>query len=182
MEEPIFDPSRLKKKIKKGKSVDSAEKNLDSVQGVTENNTDKVYSYDFMLERLYEYQSGNHKNKEKIPFPHVNVSKDMIPTSTIVNYAEICKTMNREQLHVMLYIKLELQPKKMSINAKNQLWLRGRYDTKQVKTVLSNYTNEYVRCKTCGDLDTFFTTNQGILQVECKKCQGKRAVPKLKEA
>lgn len=181
MDEPVFDPSKLKKQIKKKKEEQDEKPIVATVKSEKISEIPEVYSYDFMVTQLFMQKEGLHKNKEKIPFPLVDVSKDMVPTSTIKNYGEICKAMNREQSHVMLYVKLELQPKKLSINAKNELLIRGKYNTQQVKTVLSNYTNEYVKCKTCGDLDTAFSTTQGILNVECKKCQGKRAVPKLKD-
>lgn len=187
--DPVFDPAKLKKKLKAKKDAQTANGTLNDDQepaniepeniGV-KNNIPTLYSYNLMLGKLYA-SLGVKPENDKIPYPIINITQGMAPSTYVKNFSQICEFVSRDPRHVMNYVYSEMKPKKLGINAADELWMRGRYDAKQILTVLKNFVNEYVLCRTCGSNSTKYEKKQGILFVACNKCEGKRPVPKIPE-
>lgn len=186
MDEPVFDPSKLKKKKKvnaeNANVVEESKSNSQSriPQGTgCKSDIPTLYSYDNLLARIYK--TNTVVEEKKIPYPILNITQGMAPSTYVKNFAAICIFLQREPRNVMNYMYLEIKPKKIGVNASGELWMRGKYEVKQIKTVLKNFIQEYVKCKACGSNDTRYEKNQGILFVYCKKCQAKKPVPKIPE-
>jgi translation initiation factor 2 subunit 2 len=140
-------------------------------------------SYDEMLQRVLTLlnKTTNETPKNKLVLQQPIVQKLNNKKSLWTNFANICISLNRSKDHVMNYILTECCVEG-SIDGNEQFLLRGKFDHKQIESILRKYIVEYVKCNECSQLKTEITKDP-VLRLQficCLNCGSKRSVQSIK--
>ena len=197
----VFDFTAKKKKKKK--VVDTADfdalaepkadadeedaENVDSTKSATGDSwlgSDRDYTYKELLGRLFtQYRAMNPDadsgEKRKYTIVPPNVQREGSKKTCFANVADISKRMHRTAEHVIQFIYAELGTSG-SIDGAGRLILKGRFQQKQIETVLRRYINEYVTCKTCKSPDTVLVKENRLFFLDCEQCNSRRSVAAIK--
>jgi len=95
------------------------------------------------------------------------------------NFGEICKSLKRQEKHLHQYLLAELGTNG-SIDANNALTIKGRFQQKQIESVLRSYIKEYVICKTCRSPDTLLQKEERLSVLQCTNCRSRYFVSGIK--
>lgn len=163
--EPVFDPSRIKKKKKVGR-----------VEGRVEDRVEDS-TYRKFLDRAF-VNIDEDCQVVKIKCPPPIVGKIGGKRTHIENFALICQTLGRETTHVQYYFNAELCTVS-SLDAKGGIVIKGFFQPVKVKKIIKNYIQEYITCRVCGAQDTKLTKIERVNYVVCN-CGCRKAVPGLK--
>lgn len=147
-------------------------------------NSDRDYTYKELLGRLFaQYRIMNPDadsgEKRKYTIVPPNVQREGSKKTCFANVADISKRMHRTPEHVIQFMYAELGTSG-SIDGAGRLILKGRYQQKQIETVLRRYINEYVTCKTCKSPDTTLTKENRLFFLDCEQCSSRRSVAAIK--
>lgn len=141
--------------------------------------------YLMLLGRVYDCLRANNPDlveKKKALLRPPTVAR--IGTSRIMwtNFAEICKTMKRDQAHVMNYFLTELGTTG-SMTAQEQFLLKGKFVPKYIESLLKKYIHEYVTCNMCHGVETKLQrdTNARMTVMTCDSCGASRAVATIQK-
>jgi translation initiation factor 2 subunit 2 len=143
------------------------------------------FSYQDLLGRFFEVLRENNPDlagdrtgiKYKIPPP--NVARDGNKKSLFSNVKEIADRMHRPTEHVIQFLFAELGTSG-SVDGSNRLVIKGRFQQKQIETVLRRYILEYVTCKTCKSVNTRLTKENRLYFLDCNSCGSRRSVSSIK--
>jgi translation initiation factor 2 subunit 2 len=171
----IFDLSLKKKKKKKSESSEKEkEKPTES------NEEEEDYSYVYLLDRLMNKLREDHpklanKKKQVVVIPLAEVIRAG-KRSIWANFAATCSIIRRPPEHVSAFIASELSTE-ISVNGQTQLVIKGKYNNKQIESIVTKYIVEYVTCSSCRQLDTTMTKDPitRILMVKCENCHTSRS-------
>ena len=146
--------------------------------------SDRDYTYKELLGRLFKVHRLNNPDadsgeKRKYTIVPPNVQREGSKKTNFANLAEIAKRMHRSVDHVIAFIYAELGTTG-SIAGGGQLILRGRFQQKQIETVLRRYIMEYVTCKTCRSPDTVLVKENRLFFLDCEQCNSRRSVQAIK--
>ena len=173
---------QLKTRKKKNKPEQSKEKIVEASQGLGVMTKDQ---YMKLLSRVYDQLRANNPDlvdpkKALIRPPIVN----RVGTSRIIwkNFAEICRTMRRDQNHVMNFFLTELSTTG-SMTSQQEFLMKGKFVPKYIESLLKKYINEYVTCHMCRGVDTKLSrdTNARMNIMTCEKCGATRAVAPIQK-
>ena len=85
--------------------------------------------------------------------------------------------MSREVNNIKLFIEKELS-NISSINASNELLIKGKYNSNMIMSVFKKYIKTYIQCNCCSSIRTDIVrdnlTKLDILK--CNKCKAERTV------
>lgn len=165
----MFDLSLKKKKKKKSETTEKKEE-----QNPPEE-VEEDYTYINLLERLMN------KLREDRPSLTNKKKKVVIPLAEVVragkrsiwaNFSITCSILRRPPEHVSAFIASELSAE-ISINGQTQLVIKGKFNNKQIESVVKKYILEYVSCSSCHQLETTMTKDPitRIIFVTCENCQ-----------
>ncbi|XP_049849936.1 eukaryotic translation initiation factor 2 subunit 2-like [Schistocerca gregaria] len=193
-----FDPTKKKRKKKTGvtaatnalaslsinSSEDSKKDNAEDASSAQLSEESKVHSSNWTdSDREYEYKEllvricelivadkgldAFKGRKKSIEPPEVG----KVGTKRIawVNFVSNCKSINRKPEHVLEFVLTELGATG-SIAGDNKLIIKGRFQGKQLETVLRRYIADYVACRTCRSGNTDLKKENRILYKVCKDC------------
>jgi len=168
----MFDLSKMKKKKKKKKAVEEETAKTDSKYA--------NYTYDELLDRVAKIiQEKNPELGEKRRHTMKPPQLMRIGTKKTlwVNYAEICKAMNRSPEHVFQYFMAELGTDG-SIDGTQRLIIKGKYMPKYIESLLRKYIVEYVTCQMCRSPQTSLTRDptSRLYFLHCQNCGSSRSV------
>lgn len=146
--------------------------------------SDRDYQYGELLTRIYDQMFADKgsvdisKGKKTIEPPEVG----KVGTKKIAwgNFVNNCRSINRKPEHVQEFVLTELGTTG-SIDGQNKLIIKGRFQSKQLETVLSKYIKEYVACSTCRFLNTELKKENRILFKMCKDCGASSSVANIKQ-
>lgn len=146
--------------------------------------SDRDYTYQELLGRLFaQYREMNPDadsgEKRKYTIVPPNVQREGSKKTCFANVADISKRMRRTPDHVIQFIYAELGTSG-SIDGAGRLILKGRFQQKQIETVLRRYINEYVTCKTCKSPDTSLAKENRLFFLDCEQCNSRRSVAAIK--
>lgn len=146
--------------------------------------SDRDYTYKELLGRLFaQYRVMNPDadsgEKRKYTIVPPNVQREGSKKTCFANVADISKRMHRTAEHVIQFIYAELGTSG-SIDGAGRLILKGRFQQKQIETVLRRYINEYVTCKTCKSPDTVLVKENRLFFLDCEQCNSRRSVAAIK--
>lgn len=166
-----IDFSALKKKKKKRKKDKEVTPSLPISESLE-------YGYRDLLKRVYEKLGETHATRVKkiIQAPQVVYQNKR---SVVTNFGSICKTLNRDANHVMLYMMGEFGAN-ATIDSCGQFIIRGKFKQRDIEVILRRYIVEFVACKECKCVDTTFTRINKLNFVKCSKCGSTKTVPALK--
>jgi len=145
--------------------------------------TDRDYSYGELVERIFSMLLENNpelaKSKRK-PMKPPQVFREGTKKTVWANFPEICKLMNRQSEHVLSYALAELGTNG-SIDGNSRLVIKGRFQPKQLETVMRHYISEYVSCRTCRSPDTSLKKENRLYFLQCHSCGSTRSVAAVKQ-
>ncbi|MGC9209715.1 MAG: translation initiation factor IF-2 subunit beta [Acidilobus sp.] len=124
--------------------------------------------YEYLLNRVYQKippRSGS--GVLELPEPQVI----RVGTQTIVkNFREISQKLKREPDLVARYLMKELASAGSYEEGSGQLVLSVKVSSKVLKQVLDMFVKSYVRCPTCGSVDTHIEKRGKVWVLVCEAC------------
>ncbi|KAL3181292.1 hypothetical protein MRX96_008788 [Rhipicephalus microplus] len=178
-----------KKKKKKKKITFDAVDTESGAAGDDENDdttfgSDRDYTYDELLQRVFNIMREKNPDmvageKKKLVMRPPQVLKVGTKKSSFANFLEICKMLHRQPKHVQAFLLAELGTSG-SVDANNQLIIKGRFQQKQIENVLRRYIKEYVTCHTCRSPDTILQKDTRLFFLQCEKCGSRCSVVSIK--
>jgi len=139
-----------------------------------------------MIDRFYDLmeKSGtqtadNDKNK-RIRLPPPELGRDGPKKIIWVNFGATAHAMHRSRSHFLKYTLAELGTTGTLNEANGHLTIRGRFQSKQIQTIIRHYVSEYVICNICKGCDTRLTKEQRMQFLTCNHCTARRSVAQVK--
>ncbi|KAH7642394.1 eukaryotic translation initiation factor 2 subunit 2-like protein [Dermatophagoides farinae] len=185
----LADFSGLKKKKKKKKpfNLEELENALPSESGEKESPgdekpddsqaTEAVDDFDLdFSEKNPESESGGRKKYVLRPPQVLRIGTKK---TSFANFLEICKSLHRQSKHLQNFLLTELGTSG-SVDANNQLIIKGRFQQKQIESVLRRYIKEYVACQTCRSPETILQKETRLFFLQCESCGSRRSVANIK--
>jgi len=199
-EDDEFSLSLLQRKKKKGgkkkkeKVIDDEEPNetdlisdTTSSSGVSQssiNNPEKDYNYTELLERIFSLLHEKNpalSTRKRYSMPPPQLVRVGTRKTMWTNFAQNCSLMHRQPEHVMSFLLAELGTDG-SIDGNQRLVIKGRYQPKQVESLLKKYIMEYVTCHMCRNPETSLTRDSvtRLYFIQCESCGSRRSVAPIK--
>ncbi|KAF8763634.1 eukaryotic translation initiation factor 2 subunit 2-like [Argiope bruennichi] len=186
----------LKKKKKKKRSnidelpssiADSVSSTIDAIEissMPTSTDNDADYTYESLLKRVFDIMREKDPNrdvecKKKLIMKPPQILRIGTKKSSFVNFIETCRLLHRLPQHVQSFLLVELGTSG-SVDGNNQLIIKGRFDQKQIESVLRSYIKEYVTCHTCRSPDTILQKDTRLFFLQCESCGSRCSVASIK--
>uniref|UniRef100_A0A2R5L7N8 Eukaryotic translation initiation factor 2 subunit 2 n=1 Tax=Ornithodoros turicata TaxID=34597 RepID=A0A2R5L7N8_9ACAR len=155
-----------------------------AASSTTWSGSDRDYTYDELLQRVFNIMREKNPDmvageKKKLVMRPPQVLKVGTKKSSFANFLEICKMLHRQPKHVQAFLLAELGTSG-SVDANNQLIIKGRFQQKQIENVLRRYIKEYVTCHTCRSPDTILQKDTRLFFLQCEKCGSRCSVVSIK--
>ena len=145
--------------------------------------SDRDYTYLELLSRVFRIiaeknpELSGERRKYTMVAPIVN--REGSKKTNFANINDICKRMKREPTHLISYMYAELGTQG-SVDGNQSLIIKGRFQQKQIESVLKHYIGEYVTCQTCKSADTTMKKENKLFFLQCAACGSSRAVSAIK--
>lgn len=194
----LGDLNLKKKKKKSTKSLDlnEFEQQLEEagVEDITEftngaaNDQSAIgLSYPDLLSRFFDILKKNNpelagdRSGPKFRIPPPIVQREGSKKTLFANVQEIATVLQRSPEHLIQYLFAELGTTG-SIDGEKRLILKGKFQPKQMESVLRRYIIEYVTCKTCKSMNTELKRESAnrLHFLSCKACGSTRSVSSIK--
>lgn len=183
-------PSKKKKKKKKvhilegGEEDDKEDEKLATSEDAAWQNTDRDYTYDELIKRVFDIMREKNPDmvageKKRFVMKPPQVMRVGTKKTSFSNFAEICKMLHRQPKHLLAFLLAELGTSG-SIDGSNQLIIKGRFQQKQIESVLRRYIKEYVTCHTCRSPDTILQKDTRLYFLQCETCGSRCSVASIK--
>jgi len=168
-------------------STDADKENQSSSNALTGQaawvNSDRDYTYDELLDLVFNIIKEKNPEiageRKKLVMRPPQVLRVGTKKSSFANFIDICKYLHRQPKHVQAFLLAELGTSG-SVDANNQLIIKGRFQPKQIESVLKNYVKEYVLCKTCRSPETILQKDTRLFFLQCETCGSRRSVASIK--
>lgn len=145
--------------------------------------TDRDYTYEELLDRVFNIMREKNPNAggppKKLVMKPPQVVRVGAKKTSFVNFTEICKFLHRQPKHLLEYLMAELGTSG-SVDGNNQLIIKGRFQQKQIETVLRRYIKEYVTCHTCRSPSTILQKETRLFFLQCETCGSRCSVQSIK--
>ncbi|CAK7892951.1 eukaryotic translation initiation factor 2 subunit beta [[Candida] anglica] len=192
----------LKKKKKKSvKSADATdfeqqleEAGVEDSVVTTEETSDKPekssvggLAYETLLSRFFSILKQNNpelagdRSGPKFRIPPPVCQREGSKKTLFANVQEIATVLQRSPEHLIQFLFAELGTSG-SIDGEKRLILKGKFQPKQMESVLRRYIIEYVTCKTCKSMNTELKRESAnrLHFLSCKACGSTRSVSSIK--
>jgi translation initiation factor 2 subunit 2 len=126
--------------------------------------SDRDYTYEELLERVFNIMRQKNPKmvggqKKKLVMKPPQVVRVGAKKTSFVNFTEICKQVHRQPKHLLAFLLAELGTSG-SVDGNHQLVIKGRFQQKQIETVLRRYisrgTFQHFEITFCGSCPPFF--------------------------
>lgn len=146
--------------------------------------TDRDYTYEELLDRVFEIMRQKNPSmvggqKKKLVMKPPQVVRVGAKKTSFVNFTEICKLLHRQPKHLLAFLMSELGTSG-SIDGTSQLIIKGKFQQKQIETVLRRYIKEYVTCHTCRSPETSLQKETRLFFLQCETCGSRCSVQSIK--
>lgn len=146
--------------------------------------TDRDYTYDELLTRVFNIMREKNPDmvageKRRFIMRPPQVLRVGTKKTSFANFLEICKMVHRQPRHLQAFLLAELGTSG-SVDANNQLIIKGRFQQKQIENVLRRYIKEYVTCHTCRSPDTILQKDTRLFFLQCETCGSRCSVASIK--
>lgn len=122
--------------------------------------------------------SKSAKRKFQTPSERYSLTfADSSPSNQLV-VVEICR-LRRKPDHFQAFLLAELGTSG-SIDGNQTLIIRGRYQPKQIESVVRSYIKEYVLCHTCKSPQTKLVKDTRLFFLQCDACSSRCSVVSVK--
>ena len=125
-------------------------------------------SYQDMFEMYQNKYAIEHAPRPKkiLPLPKIQYLNTF---STILNFNDYCNIINTSPRELGLFIFNEQGFKTWSINAQNQLIIKGRITENKLMSNIVKFCS-YKVCSRCKSTETFNYNDRGVKKIMCKDC------------
>jgi len=182
--------TKKKKKKRPGMSTAVAEGGEDSADKENEAGsdpwmgTDRDYTYDELLKRIFKIIHEKNPDQDRqgarrFVMRPPQVVRSGTKKTAFVNFMDIAKTLHRQPKHLLAFLSAELGTVG-TIDGSNQLILKGKFQQRNIETVLRKYIKEYVTCHTCRSPDTILSKDIRLFFLQCMTCHSKCSVQSIK--
>ena len=132
--------------------------------------------YEKLLDRAYAALPKEALTKERFEMP---VADSFIQgqKTNVKNFGSILKTIRREPEHMLKYITKEIGTQ--ATTQEDRLVLNGKFTSKQVNDIFTNYIKMYVLCHECLRPDTKIADEHGVKLLKCEACGASSPVKRL---
>lgn len=146
--------------------------------------TDRDYTYDELLKRVFDIMREKNPDmvageKKRFVMKPPQVMRVGTKKSSFSNFSEICKMLHRQPKHLLAFLLAELGTSG-SIDGNSQLIIKGRFQQKQIESVLRRYIKEYVTCHTCRSPETILQKDTRLYFLQCETCGSRCSVASIK--
>lgn len=195
-----LDDLGLKKKKKKSTKVAGAsdfeqqleEAGLDDVAASSLQSEETIQTslglpYEFLLSRFFTILKQNNpelagdRSGPKFKIPPPICQREGSKKTLFANVQDIATVLQRNPEHLIQFLFAELGTSG-SIDGEKRLVLKGKFQPKQMESVLRRYIIEYVTCKTCKSMNTELKRESAnrLHFLSCKACGSTRSVSSIK--
>lgn len=197
-----FDDLGLKKKKKKStKPVEASEFDQELEKAgieetsVVQEEVDESFEatstgglpYNELLSRFFTILKQNNpelagdRSGPKFRIPPPVCQREGSKKTLFANVQEIATVLQRNPEHLIQFLFAELGTSG-SIDGEKRLVLKGKFQPKQMESVLRRYILEYVTCKTCKSMNTELKRESAnrLHFLSCKACGSTRSVSSIK--
>jgi translation initiation factor 2 subunit 2 len=134
------------------------------------------YSYDDLLYRLHVSRTADDSYK-KANLPSLKVTKKN-RLSIVSNFDVYCERLNRSKEHVSNYYRTETGSN-ISINSQNQMVIQAIFSETKCDSIMKNYIKQYVMCKQCKGIESSIIKENGLMFLQCHRCDAKTSMGKI---
>ncbi|KAI0562209.1 Translation initiation factor eIF2 subunit beta [Gracilaria domingensis] len=151
--------------------------------------TDRDYTYSELINRAFQFLHGKNPAlasggpvRKKVSLQLPQVAREGTKKTVFLNFGSICKSIHRQQEHLLNYIGAELGTTS-NIQDGGRLVIKGRFGAEGIANVLKKYMLEYVICTSCRSPDTVLMrdANTRLYFVSCESCGAKRSVAPIRQ-
>ena len=145
---------------------------------------ERDYNYTELLERVFSLLHEKNpalSTRKRYTMPPPQLVRVGTRKTMWTNFAQNCSLMHRQPEHVMSFLLAELGTDG-SIDGNARLVIKGRYQPKQVESLLKKYIMEYVSCSMCRNPETSLTRDSvtRLYFIQCESCGSRRSVAPIK--
>ncbi|RLG81970.1 MAG: translation initiation factor IF-2 subunit beta [Thermoprotei archaeon] len=123
--------------------------------------------YEYLLDRLYS-KLPSKRVTPPVEIPELNVVHIGIQTQ-IRNFKDVCDILLREPRICARYLLKELAARG-SIDESGVFTIYSKVSAQTIKTLFKRFLNSYVRCSTCGSLQTVLERRGKVWIIRCLAC------------
>lgn len=147
-------------------------------------NSDRDYTYDELLDLVFSIIKEKNPDivageKRRLVMRPPQVLRVGTKKSSFANFIDICKSLHRQPNHMQAFLLAELGTSG-SVDANSQLIIKGKFQQKQIESVLRKYIKEYVACQTCRSPETILQKDTRLFFLQCETCGSRRSVASIK--
>lgn len=143
--------------------------------------------YEDLLSRFFTILKANNpelagdRKGPKFRIPPPVCQREGSKKTLFANVQEIATVLQRSPEHLIQFLFAELGTSG-SIDGEKRLILKGKFQPKQMESVLRRYIIEYVSCKTCKSMNTELKRESAnrLHFLSCKACGSTRSVSSIK--
>jgi len=143
-----------------------------------DNNNMITNEYEQYLGRILEIIQNSGIIKEE----RISLSRPVLQragTRTVwTNFESICNSLNRPIEHVYSFFVKELGTE-TSLGGDNQFFMKGRYQSTRIETLITKYSKEFVRCPNCKSMNTSMNKENKIQTLDCNNCKNIKTIQKI---
>ena len=145
---------------------------------------ERDYNYTELLDRVFSLLHEKNpalSTRKRYTMPPPQLVRVGTRKTMWTNFAQNCSLMHRQPEHVMSFLLAELGTDG-SIDGNARLVIKGRYQPKQVESLLKKYIMEYVSCSMCRNPETSLTRDSvtRLYFIQCESCGSRRSVAPIK--
>lgn len=143
--------------------------------------------YEELLSRFFDILKQNNpelagdRSGPKFKIPPPVCQREGSKKTLFANVQDIATVLQRNPEHLIQFLFAELGTSG-SIDGEKRLVLKGKFQPKQMESVLRRYIMEYVTCKTCKSMNTELKRESAnrLHFLSCKACGSTRSVSSIK--
>jgi len=132
--------------------------------------------YEKMLTRAYATMPKQALTKERFEIPVIDSLVQGTKTQ-VKNFAQVIKTIGREEKHVLKFFTKELAVPITSTEGKLQIG--GKVSNAQLNEIFQKYVKMFVLCHECQKPDTKIIEQHGVKVLKCDACGATSPVVRL---
>ena len=144
---------------------------------------DREYKCEELLDRMYSLLHANNPelagDRKRFLIKPPQVVREGSKRVVLVNFGDICKTLNRSLDHVYSFMLAEMGTTG-SIDASSRMVIKGRFPPKAIEQIIRRYVGEYVSCSSCKSPATTLQKQNRLYFMQCNNCGARRSVTPIK--
>jgi translation initiation factor 2 subunit 2 len=131
------------------------------------------YDYERLLDRARSVVPEKLFAKDRFNVPPVSTFTEGNKTF-ILNFKEVCDTLNRDPSQIMKYLLRELATS--GLVQGNRAIFQGKFSDSTLNELVKRYTKDYVTCPLCGQPDTVLKKEARVTILVCEACGARNPV------